>query len=256
MCTYTDTQIPPHTHIDTHTDTHKQANVVLRSRESSQGLQQPLLLLFCCYCCSFNYFIFCFCFAFSPKLGNSLLTCFYCNLQSPSRFYREAQQWLLRLPSLALACSEGKISLELAPRILYQLPPHPQSLYPAFLWLPHWTAQGTNLKCEDPSQHSPPRVPTFCFPPFWANCFIMCFLKLLCSLGINFVLIFTNRKVFTTYCEAVSVLMLLGDHWAGVAGVLGNNTLSRKEAATQCLMPSCSCWAGYVKVQTKECPPT
>lgn len=118
-----------------------------------------------------------------------------CNLLSLSRFYR---QWLLQLsPPLALAYSEGKISLELVPRILYQRPPHAcvsfTLLFYGFLIELH---KEQKLKCEDPSQHSPPRVPTFCFLPFSANCFIMCLLKLLCSLGINFVLIFTNRKAF------------------------------------------------------------
>ena len=30
-----------------------------------------------------------------------------------------------------------------------------------------------------------------------------------------------------------------------MAGVLGNNMLSRKEAATQCMRPSWICWAGW-----------
>lgn len=63
----------------------------------------------------------------------------------------------------------------------------------------------------------------------------MCFFKLLCSLGINFALIVTNRKTFTMYRGAVSARLLLGDCRSALLcgwGV-GNNTLSGKGAATQ-----------------------
>lgn len=74
----------------------------------------------------------------------------------------------------------------------------------------HHKEQNVGVKTP-PSPILRGRVPTFCSPLFRANCFIMGFLKLLCSLGINFALIFTNRTTFTMYRGAVSVRLLFGD---------------------------------------------